>query len=57
MLNIIVDESDPQNNEILLRKVDCQLKLITFITFLFNYQEKHHCQSLPSLSAEDRTQV
>ncbi|XP_025425417.1 rab3 GTPase-activating protein non-catalytic subunit isoform X2 [Sipha flava] len=47
--------SESQNNEKLLKNVDRHLKLIKFLTFLFNFQEKHRFQPL-SMSTEDKTQ-
>lgn len=56
MFNIISDQNDSQNTEILLKNVDCYLRLIQFLTFLSNIQEKRHLYSLFS-STEDKTQV
>jgi len=39
-----------------LKNTDNHLKLIIFLTFLSNFQEKHRFQA-SSLSAEDKTQV
>lgn len=55
-VDVILDQNDSHCNENLLRNVNCQLKLIMFLTFLFNFQEKHRFPSL-SLSAEDKIQV
>lgn len=50
-------QCDPQNyDEKLLKNTDNHLKLIIFLTFLSNFQEKHRFQA-SSLSAEDKTQV
>jgi len=55
--NLFLEQCDPQNfNENLLKNTDNHLKLIMFLTFLSNFQEKHRFQA-SSLSAEDRTQV
>lgn len=53
---IILDQSDPKNNTNLLKNVDCNLKLLKFFIFLFNFQEKHPFNSSPS-TADDKTQV
>lgn len=55
-INIILDQYDSQNSENLLKNVNCHLKLVKFLTFLFNFQKKHNLQSL-SFSTEDKTQV
>lgn len=52
-----LEQCDPQNyDENLLKNTDNHLKLIIFLTFLSNFQEKHRFQA-SSLSAEDKTQV
>uniref|UniRef100_A0A2S2P4L9 Rab3 GTPase-activating protein non-catalytic subunit n=1 Tax=Schizaphis graminum TaxID=13262 RepID=A0A2S2P4L9_SCHGA len=49
-------QSESQNyNENLLKNTDNHLKLIMFLTFLSNFQEKHRFQA-SSLSAEDKIQ-
>lgn len=55
-INIILDQYDSQNSENLLKNVNYHLKLVKFLTFLFNFQKKFHLQSL-SFSTEDKTQV
>lgn len=55
-INLILDQYDSQNSENLLKNVNCHLKLVKFLTLLFNFQKKHHLQSL-SFTTEDKTQV
>lgn len=55
--HLTLEQCDPQNyDEKLLKKTDNHLKLIIFLKFLSNFQEKHRFQA-SSLSAEDKTQV
>lgn len=53
---MILDTYDSQNTERLLKNVDCHLKLINFLIYLSNFQEKHRSYSLFS-STEDKIQV
>lgn len=55
-INLILDQYDSQNSENLLKNVNCHLKLVKFLTLLFNFKKKHHLQSL-SFTTEDKTQV
>lgn len=54
--NYYLDPSDLIDSENLLKNVDCHLKLITFLTFVLNFREKHRSQPF-SFTAEDMTQV
>lgn len=55
-ISIILDQYDLQNSDNLLKNVNCHLKLVKYLTLLFNFQKKHYLQSL-SFSTEDKTQV
>ncbi|XP_050425334.1 rab3 GTPase-activating protein non-catalytic subunit [Adelges cooleyi] len=50
------DSSEPLKRETWLKTIDCNLKLVIYLSFLFNFQEKHCCLPINTSSADDKTQ-